>query len=280
VRTETPARGPVPAPWRVAVRRLTLPRGDASVRRRLTIAGIALLALVYIAGARQLGAVRWDGLAPSPYRYVKPPPGYTNPGPPAPAKQTIAFSNGVSQSVQVYTPDLQAQLVVPEGAFPANANGSAVVVTLTPQAPPALAGLAVDGNAYVVQAVYADGTPVPAPWKQPGLAYLLFPAGSIPLGLYTLQGSQATQVSTTVDIPSQSVQGQITGPVTIAAAGTPRASNGTGAVGGNLKAIAIAASGLGVLLVAIGLVLVTRRRAGRTPDSTDFDDDLDGRPDA
>lgn len=237
-----------------------------------TLAGLALLCLF---AAWHLGGRRWDGLAPSAYRYVKPPPGYSNPGPPSAAKQTVVFSNGVSQSVQVYTPDLQAQLVVPDGAFPPSGSGLSVVVTITPQAPPVVAGLLIHGNAYVVQATYTDGTPLPTPWKQPVLCYLLFPPGSLPAGLYALQGGTATEVSKTVDFPSQTVQGQIDGPGTFAAAGPPQAGAAGSGTGGRSTTVAIVAVGIGVVLVALGLVFVARRRVGSEPDEGESEADDD-----
>ncbi|HEV7214314.1 MAG TPA: hypothetical protein VGP33_04250 [Chloroflexota bacterium] len=241
---------------------------SGSQRRRAALL-IATLALLYLVGAWHSGAARWDGLAPTAYRYVKPPSGYTNPGPPAGAKQTVVFSNGVSQSTQVYTADLQAQLTVPDGAFPPRAGGGSVVVTITPQAPPAIGGLVIDGNAYVVQATYADGTPVPAPWPKPLLVYLLFPAQNVPHGLYALHGNQATILSTTVDFPTQSVQGQIGAASTLVAAGPPQAGTTVGASGGKGTTVAIAAAGVGVALVAVGLLLVARHRTGGAHDGGD-----------
>lgn len=240
---------------------------------------LAALALLYLVGAWHSGAVRWDGLAPTAYRYVKPPPGYTNPGPPAGAKQTVVFSNGVSQSVQVYTADLQAQLSVPNGAFPPSAGSGSVVVTITPQAPPAVAGLVIDGNAYVVRATYADGSPVPAPWPKPVLAYLLFPAQNVPHGLYALHANQASLLSTTVDFPTQSVQGQISAAGTLVAAGPPQAGGAAGAASGRGATVAIAVAGVGIVLLSIGLLLVARGRTGRVLDDDDGEDG-DERPTA
>jgi hypothetical protein len=230
---------------------------------------IATLALLYLLGAWHSGAVRWDGLAPTAYRYVQPPSGYTNPGPPSGAKQTVVFSNGVAQSTHIFTADLQAQLTVPTGAFPPRAGGGSVVVTITPQAPPAVGGLLIDGNAYVVQASYQDGTPVPAPWPKPLLAYLLFPAQNVPHGLYVLHGNQAAILSTTVDFPTQSVQGQISAAGTLVAAGPPQTGTTTSASGGKGTTVAIAAAGVGVVLLSAGLLLVARRRTGRDHDDGD-----------
>jgi|GEM_PF-3010819 hypothetical protein len=236
---------------------------------------LTALSLLYLVGAWHTGAVHWDGLAPTAYRYVTPPPGYTNPGPPSGAKQTVVFWNGVSQSVQVYTVDLQAQLTVPNGAFPPNATGSSIVVTITPQAPPTVSGLVLDGNAYVVLAQYLDGTSVPTPWPKPVFVYLLFPASNIPQGMYTLQGSQATEISKTVDFPTQSVQGQISAAGTVVAAGPPQAGSTAGVAGSHVTTIAVVVAGVGVILVAIGLLLVARRRAGRASDDSDTGEERD-----
>jgi len=254
--------GPLPNAW---------PVGVSVVARQYWRAALLLatLALLYLVGAWHSGAVRWDGLAPTAYRYIKPPPGYTNPGPPAGAKQTVVFSNGVAQSTHIFTADLQAQLTVPNGAFPPSAGGGSVVVTITPQAPPVVAGLLIDGNAYVVQATYADGTPVPAPWPKPLLAYLLFPAQNVPHGLYALHANQASLLSTTVDFPTQSVQGQISAAGTLVAAGPPQAGSAAGAVSGRGTTVAIAAAGIGIVLLSVGLLLVARRRTSRVPDDDD-----------
>jgi len=221
-------------------------------------ATLAILIALYLVGAFKLGVIRWDGLSPEPYRYVSPPPGVQNPGPPASASQQITFTNGVSNQAQVYTSDLQAQLILGDGAFPPDATNSPVAVTITPQAPPQRANLQFHGNAYVVHAAYASGAPVPEPWKKPALVYLRFPSGSSPNGLYLLTGGQATRVSPTVDFPSSTVQGNSDQGGAFVAAGPPVAAK---PLSNNPALLAALFTAPGILIVAVGVVLALRYRA-------------------
>lgn len=222
------------------------------------VATLAVLIAVYLIGAFTLGVFRWDGLSPEPYRFVSPPPGVQNPGPPASASQQITFSNGVSNQAQVYTSDLQAQLILGDGTFPPDATNGPVTVTITPQAPPQLANLQFHGNAYVVHATYTSGAAVPAPWKKPALVYLRFPSGSSPNGLYLLSGGQATRVSPTVDFPSSTVQGNSDQGGVYVAAGPPVAAKPPS---NNPALLAVLFTAPGILIIAVGVVLALRYRA-------------------
>lgn len=231
------------------------------MRSRGTAAlGLALLAALYLIGAGRLGVVRWDGLAPQPYRYVSPPPGHVNPGPPTSAKQSVSFVERVSKDTQVYTADLQAQVLFGSGALPADDLGDAIVVTIVPEAPPKLAGLVVDGNAYIITATYSNGQPVPEPWPKASALYLVFPSGNLPAGLYRLENGQATEVSKTVDFPTLTVQGQIDRGGTYAAAGSGAAASGATPAGLGRIAIFGVIVVVGLLLIGFGLLLILRSR--------------------
>jgi hypothetical protein len=242
-----------------------VPRSDLLRRPVATCLAFLGLAALYLLGATILGTWRWDGFSPEPYRYVSPPPGHQNPGPPASAKGSVVFVNGQSRQVQFYTSDLQAQILIPAGAFPPDASASDVTVTIVPQAPPHLSGLAAVGNAYVITATYSSGAAVPEPWLKPAMIYLRFPSGPVPSSLYQLVNGQPVKLTSTVDTPTLTAQGASDRGGTFLAAGTPatQPSGQPARTPGRIAAIVVASGG--VVLVLLGLLLLTR--TGRQPGS-------------
>jgi hypothetical protein len=93
-----------------------------------------------------------DGLGPlAPYRWVTPPPGVTNEGPPAGGTFTLTIDDEGSEPDVVFTPDDQVTLVMDGGAVGPAPGRDAVTIEVTPLDPATLAplpdGLRPFGNA-------------------------------------------------------------------------------------------------------------------------------------
>jgi hypothetical protein len=162
---------------------MTTPRS-----RRALLAGVGIV-LLYLAGATVSGRASiltrrplLDGLAPpTPYRWVKPPPGLASDNkPPASARFTLKLTATGSQLGAFSTSDGQVNLVLSEGAVPARSGQASVEVAVDPVDPatlgPVPAGLVGVGNAYRIQASYQpSGSRVEAIGGQSsvGLAYPL-----------------------------------------------------------------------------------------------------------
>ena len=132
---------------------------------RRTVAWGAVVVAVYAAVALLLPSALplrpvFDGLAPQlPYKWVSPPPDFvTGNVPPAGATQKLGLPHNGTAEVSVATPDGQATLILPEGAFPPNKLDKDVRIDVTPRnaaryGPPP-SGLAYAGNAYDIRATY------------------------------------------------------------------------------------------------------------------------------
>ncbi|HYZ92329.1 MAG TPA: hypothetical protein VFA34_08040 [Actinomycetota bacterium] len=103
----------------------------------------------------------YDGLAPpAPYRYVRPPADLAEDNEkPLGARGALEVGKKGSAARSVPTGDGQMLVVFPEKAIPALRDETRVNVDILPVDPARLAappeGLKIDGNAYVVSAVYA-----------------------------------------------------------------------------------------------------------------------------
>lgn len=132
--------------------------------------GAAAAALYLAAGAyvwpRIPVRLLYEGEAPPlPYRWVRPPANLPEPNqPPEPGAGAIPFTPDGSQSASILTDDGQAAVIFRSGAIGPHAGATSVQVTITPLDParvaPAPPGLRFDGNAYRMEAVYRDGTPI------------------------------------------------------------------------------------------------------------------------
>jgi hypothetical protein len=143
------------------------PRGPGVSRPAVALlAGLAVVAL-YLAGAAVSGRASilarrplLDGLAPpTPYRWVNPPPGLAAANkPPASTRFTVDLGANGSQLGAFSTSDGQINLVLSEGAVPAQPGQRGVEVAVEPVDPATLGpvpeGLVAAGNAYRVQARY------------------------------------------------------------------------------------------------------------------------------
>lgn len=135
--------------------------------------GVALLAL-YAAVAivthglsSRPGRPLFDGFAPpAPYRWVKPPPEFTDNQPPEPAERTIPLSDQGSEAANASTTDAQIIVTLPQGAVASHPPDTAIRLTIKPLDAAAVAalpaGLRAVSNAYEVSIVYQPSqTPVP-----------------------------------------------------------------------------------------------------------------------
>jgi hypothetical protein len=225
---------------------------------------LLVLAALYLGTAARVGMLRWDGFGPVPYRYVVAPPGIQNGGSPAPVSGTVPFRGGVSQASQFYTPDLQAQVLIPTGAFPPSASGQPVVVSINPRAPPVLTPLFAYGNAYLIMAAYYQGEPVPTPWKQTIMVVLRYPDNVSPLGLYRLDAGNPTSIGSSVDQSAMTAPGMTDrgGTFVVAGASPPMLSP---ALVVNWPARLLPTAIATVLLAGGGLLVLSIRKRRKTP---------------
>jgi hypothetical protein len=154
--------------------------------RRAGLAWGAIFVAAYVATVALSMSGGWparllfDGVGPpNPYAWVSPPPDRvaTNQKPQS-ARRTAKLTAAGSPGLSVSTPDGQAALVAPKGAFPPAAGQPSVLITITPSDPahlgPPPAGLLYQGNAYTFDARYQRSGD-PAPLVQPVSVLLQYP---------------------------------------------------------------------------------------------------------
>lgn len=157
--------------------------------RRAGLAWGAIFVAAYVAAVALSMSGGWparllfDGVGPpNPYAWVSPPPDRvaTNQKPRS-ARRTAELTADGSPGLSVSTPDGQASLVAPKGAFPPAAGQPSVIITITPSDPaplgPPPAGLVYQGNAYTFDARYQPSGD-PAPLVQPVSVLLQYPVHS------------------------------------------------------------------------------------------------------
>jgi hypothetical protein len=122
----------------------------------------------------------FDGVGPpNPYAWVSPPPDRAaNNQKPQSARQSVKLTAEGSSGLSVSTPDGQASLVAPKGAYPPTAGQGSVLITITPSDPaplgPPPADLVYQGNAYTFDAGYQPSGD-PAALGQPVSVLLQYP---------------------------------------------------------------------------------------------------------
>jgi hypothetical protein len=147
---------------------------DVSARRGgpLTL----LVAVLLLVAAWSVSVVRlplYDGiqLPAQPYRYLHPPPGVKNPGPPRSASQTFNVANGKWVYQIVNTPERppQAGIILDDGAVVVPPGAKRITIRIQPVVPttPPPDG-EVDGNVYRITAVADNGRPVNLLKVKPG----------------------------------------------------------------------------------------------------------------
>jgi hypothetical protein len=233
-----------------------------SPARRAPRAWGVIAALAYLAAGSWVWPavplrILYEGEAPPlPYRWVRPPASLPEPNQaPTPGTGTIPLTSAGSQSASVLTDDGQAALIFRFGAIAPQPGASSVSVRIVPvdpaTLPPPPPGLAIDGNAYRMDAAYNTGAPVRL--LKPVTPVLRYPRHATVL----LRLSGGAWVSLETHIVSGSLQ--IFGPTDSLgtfAAGRPA---GAGAAGPWTRPAAIAAAAL-ALAAALGLRFFARRR--------------------
>jgi hypothetical protein len=127
------------------------------------LALLAIAAVAYVLAAWLVAPGFYDGIAPpQPYHWVSPPPDLANGNqPPSGGQTTVAVQNGAVQAGHVYTTDDQASITFAARSFAAPAGGGPVTIQIQPAATyPALGGIVVAGNVYLITASSAPTGPI------------------------------------------------------------------------------------------------------------------------
>jgi hypothetical protein len=247
------------------------------------LAGVGLIVL-YLAGAAVSGRASilarrplLDGLAPpTPYRWVNPPPDLAAGNkPPASTRFTVELTAQGSKLGAFSTSDGQINLVLSQGAIPAQPGQTGVEVAVDPVDPatlgPAPSGLIVAGNAYRIQASYRpSGRKVETIGGESsvGLVYpLLATAVADPSGHVVLASAdgRAWQQLASTDTPgTHQVSADLnrTGYLQV---GVAPASGGSGS--DNRTRILLLGTGIAVVIVVAALFLRLRERSRAQPPS-------------
>jgi hypothetical protein len=220
----------------------------------LVVAACATVALGLLAGVPL-----FDGLAPPPaYRWLRPPPELRSGNkPPASASATVALTDAGSAAAVVTTPDDQAQVSLPAGAFPPSAGQTGLGVAIQPvdpvQVPPPPAGTAIQGNPYRITVAYVPSAAT-ATAVQPVDVTLRYPVDATQMILFS--GSTWQPLPTTLESAALAVDAITTQFGVFAAAST----DVTPARPRRIPAWAYAAAGVALLAAGIPTLASRRKR--------------------
>lgn len=246
------------------------------MRTKLLAIGAALAAVYLLVAAAsfhfRILPVRplFDGFAPPPpYRYVKPPAGFTNDAPPSAGAAEVKLGPSGSEGLSVSTDDAQASLIMRAGAAAAKPGQTAVAVKITPLDPEALApppqGLVFDGNAYRFEAAFTPSKD-PIILDQPVTVVLRYPISASKLLTLITSGASWSQLPTNNGGIQMSVYADVTTLGVFAAADPIGAASPSPKPSGLLARFGpgppIVAAGL-LLLVAAAVFIRRARRKGR-----------------
>ena len=213
-----------------------------------------------------------DGLAPTNYRWVEPPPelASTNQEPSSGTFQLTMGPDGVEGSV-VFTSDNQVTLIVANGSIAARPGQERVQLTITPLAPSTLPppgdGLSVFGNAYDIEATYRpSGDAVRnGDVSEPFDVILVYPFTSTLHAaahqlLYSADGETWEPIDSTDTAQSQQAEGTVPGVGTVMVAGQATSTSPSGGdTGENTTVLTVVLVIAGCLLL-IGIALLIRSR--------------------
>ena len=213
-----------------------------------------------------------DGLAPTNYRWVNPPPELesTNEKPSSGEFPLQLGPKGIEGAV-VFTTDNQVTVIVATDSIKPKAGQEGVDLTVTPMDPATLPapgdGLSVFGNAYAIDATYRpSGSPVrPADMREPLDVILVYPstatlhATSHQLA-YSAEGTTWQVIDSSDTAGSQQVEGNVPGLGTVTVVGEASASPAPSDGGGSstLATSLLVAAGC-TLLLGIALLIRSRR---------------------
>jgi hypothetical protein len=247
--------------------------------RRALIAGIAVIG-VYTALAGWSAHLSplargplLDGLAPTNYRWVDPPPDLASINqPPSSGEFPLTLGpKGVEGSV-VFTSDNQVTVIVEGGSITARKDQEKVVLAVTPldpaTLPPPPDGLTVFGNAYEIGGTYQpSGDAVRnADITEPFDIILTYPATAILHAtsvelLYSASGTDWEPIDSSDSASSQQAEGNVPGVGWVVVAGeetsaSPASPGSTGT--GTVATVLLVTAGC-VLLLGIALLIRSRR---------------------
>jgi len=235
-----------------------------AVTRRLAWGGlaVALYLLAAMLTVRTGFPFRplYDGqVPPAPYNWVDPPPEFVEGNAmPSEGSAVIELTEEGSAARSVLTEDTQAQVSLPEGAFPPRRGARTVGITIEPVDPATLPGpprgLVFDGNAYRFDATYRP-TEEPAELRANADVVLRYPRHATVL--LRLDGQVWTRLVTTRIPASLAVVGATDELGTFVAAVPP------GSLAGGGQGISLALLGYftaGAALLGLGLGWRARRR--------------------
>jgi hypothetical protein len=253
-------------------------------RRRAARSAVAsglVVVAVYAALAAWSGALSplgrgplLDGLGPTNYRWVSPPPELeaTNQKPSEGRFDLPLDRQGVGTQV-AFTADSQVTVVVDEASIGPAPRQRSVGLQIDPgdpsELPPPGGELAFFGNAYELTARYRpSGDPIER-FDRPLTVVLVYPATSTLHAnahemLYSADGESWTPLETTDSPGQQQAEAEVPGAGFVIVAGVPSAPtpSAAGATGGGTPPLAIALLvGAGVVLL-VGIGLLIRGRAG------------------
>jgi hypothetical protein len=229
-------------------------------------AGVALLALAWCVGPRSAPPL-YDGgpIIAEHYRYLHPPPGFTNTRPPSTVDVTLTLEGGQSPAIAETTDEqpAQAQLLAAQGASTVPPGATGVRVSIAPVEPPRVAptdgGIA--GNVYRFAVTAVPGaTPLPLRAGQQVTVVLRGPAGVANPTIEVWDGARWNRADTTPlgssSPDSYAANLTMLGDMALVTPTVaPAANSGGGGAGLIVAAVVVA-----VVLVSAATVLVLRRR--------------------
>lgn len=247
-------------------------------RRRAIVVGSIIVA-AYVVFASWSGHLTplargplLDGLAPTNYRWVNPPPelASTNEQPSSGEFPLEMGPKGIEGAV-VFTTDNQVTVIVATDSIEPKAGQEGVDLTVTPLDPATLPapgdGLSVFGNAYAIDATYRpSGSPVrPADMPEPLDVILVYPsttavhATSHQLA-YSSDDTAWRVIDSSDSAGSQQVEGNVPGLGTVTVVGEASASPSPSDAGGSstLTTSLLVAAGC-LLLLGVALLIRSRR---------------------
>jgi hypothetical protein len=227
-------------------------------------AGAALLALAWCAGPRSAPPL-YDGgpIIAEQYRYLHPPPGFTNTKPPGTIDVTLSLEGGQSPAIAETTDEqpAQAQLLAAQGAFTVPPGATGVRVTIAAVGPPRVAPTdgSIAGNVYRFAVTAVPGaTPLPFRAGQQVTVVLRGPAGVANPTIEVWDGARWNRADTTPlgssSPDSYAANLTMLGDMALVPPTVAPAASGGGA------GLIVAAAVVAVVLVAAAAVLVRRRR--------------------